>query len=43
MYFGVFYGKLEDMDAAINELMRRYPSVPIVISEFGFWSGGGVG
>lgn len=43
MYFGVFYGKLEDMDAAIKELGRRYPSVPIVISEFGFWSGGGVG
>ena len=43
MYFGVFYGKLEDMDAAIKELRRRYPSVPIVISEFGFWSGGGVG
>ena len=43
MYFGVFYGRVEDMDAAIKELRRRYPNLPIVISEFGFWSGGGVG
>ena len=43
MYFGVFYGKLEDMDAAIKELRRRYSNIPIVISEFGYWSGGGVG
>lgn len=43
MYFGVFYGKVEEMDAAIKELRRRYPDIPLVISEFGYWSGGGVG
>ena len=43
MYFGIFYGKVEDMDAVIKELRRRYPNIPIVISEFGYWSGGGVG
>ncbi|MEM2678061.1 MAG: glycoside hydrolase family 2 TIM barrel-domain containing protein [Thermofilaceae archaeon] len=43
MYFGVFYGRIEDLDGAIQELRSRYPSLPLLISEFGYWSGGGVG
>jgi len=43
MYFGVFYGRIDDMDRAIKELHGRYPGVPILVSEFGYWSGGGVG
>ncbi len=43
MYFGVFYGKLEDMGSAIKSLKNRYPELPLVISEIGYWSGGGVG
>lgn len=43
MYFGVFYGKLEDMNNAIKSLKNKYPELPLIISEFGYWSGGGVG
>ena len=42
-YFGVFYGKVEDLGPQLDALYLRYPSTPILITEFGLWSGGGVG
>jgi len=42
-YFGVFYGTVVDLDRNLAELRRRYPDIPIIISEFGLWSGGCVG
>ena len=42
-YFGVFYGKTEDLRPALDILHFMYPSVPILITEFGLWSGGNVG
>jgi len=42
-YFGVFYGNVKDLGSNLDSLHSKYPNVPIIISEFGLWSGGNVG
>ncbi|MCD6095079.1 MAG: beta galactosidase jelly roll domain-containing protein [Thermoprotei archaeon] len=42
-YFGVFYGNVKDLGPNLDKLHSKYPEVPILITEFGLWSGGGVG
>ncbi len=37
-YFGYFYGRNEDLGPAINDVHRRYPDKPIIITENGSWS-----
>lgn len=39
-YFGVFYGKLSELSEALDDLHSRYPDAPLLITEFGIWSGG---
>jgi beta-glucuronidase len=34
-YFGWYYGKPEDVGTMLDELARRFPNKPILISEFG--------
>ncbi|RLG74785.1 MAG: hypothetical protein DRO12_06430, partial [Thermoprotei archaeon] len=35
LYFGVFYGRVEDLDTTLKRLGEMYPDKPIIISEFG--------
>jgi beta-glucuronidase len=37
-YFGYFYGRNEDLGPAIDDVHRRYPDKPIIITENGSWS-----
>jgi len=39
-YYGWYYGKNEDMGPALDKLHKKYPTLPIGVSEYG--AGGGL-
>jgi len=43
LYFGVFYGSVEDLDYALEVFHMLNPDTPMLVTEFGIWSGGDVG
>lgn len=43
LYFGVFYGSLNDLEYALDMFHQLNCKTPILVTEFGLWSGGNVG
>ncbi|MBS7612175.1 beta galactosidase jelly roll domain-containing protein [Candidatus Bathyarchaeota archaeon] len=43
LYFGVFYGSLNDLEYALDMFHQLNRETAILVTEFGLWSGGGVG
>ncbi|MEM2850183.1 MAG: glycoside hydrolase family 2 TIM barrel-domain containing protein [Candidatus Bathyarchaeia archaeon] len=43
LYFGVFYGSLNDLEYALDMFHQLNRETSILVTEFGLWSGGGVG
>ncbi len=43
LYFGVFYGSLNDLEYALDMFHQLNRETAILVTEFGLWSDGGVG